>query len=63
MPDVQVLTPEEASAYLRINYQTTYRLLRAGTLPGIKCGHQWRILRTDLEAYLRGGGAKRAIAE
>ncbi len=44
-----VLTPEEAAAYLRINPQTVYRLLRAGKCPGVKIGRQWRIRRADLD--------------
>ena len=44
-----VLTPEEAAAYLRVNPQTVYRLLRAGKCPGVKIGRQWRIRRRDLD--------------
>ena len=44
-----VLTPEEAAAYLRVNPQTVYRLLRAGRCPGVKIGRQWRIRRSDLD--------------
>ncbi len=44
-----VLTPEEAAAYLRVNPQTVYRLLRAGKCPGVKIGRQWRIRRADLD--------------
>jgi len=49
-----VMTPEEVAAYLRLDEQTTYRLLRSGTLPGIKIGRQWRIWRADLDTHLRG---------
>ena len=48
------LTPEEAAAYLRVNAQTMYRLLRSGQLPGVKVGRQWRIRRVALEQYLDG---------
>ena len=53
------LTPEEAAAYLRLNAQTVYRLLRDGQLPGVKVGRQWRIRRAALEQYLDGGGPPR----
>ncbi len=49
--DRAVMTPEEAAAYLRVNPQTVYRLLRRGTLPGVKIGRQWRIRRADLDAH------------
>ena len=45
----EILTPEEAAAYLRVNPQTIYRLLRAGQCPGMKVGRQWRIRRQDLD--------------
>lgn len=48
----QVLTAEEAAAYLRLSETTVYRLLDRGELPGRKVGGQWRILRSALEAYL-----------
>jgi excisionase family DNA binding protein len=50
----ELLTPEEAAVYLRLNPQTTYRLLRGGQLPGVKIGRQWRIRKTALEAFLDG---------
>jgi excisionase family DNA binding protein len=53
-----LFTPEEVAAYLRVNPQTIYRLLRVGKLPGAKIGHQWRIRRADLDAYLRGATAR-----
>lgn len=47
-----LLTCEEAAAFLRVHPRTVYRLLREGKLPGVKVGRQWRIRRTDLEASL-----------
>ena len=49
-----MLTPKEAADLLRLNLDTVRRLLRQGRLPGRKVGpRQWRILRLDLEEYLR----------
>ena len=62
MVEQETITPEEAAQYLRVNPQTVYRLLRRGKLPGAKIGHQWRIRRIDLEAFLRRGGAEEAAA-
>ena len=54
MADHELLTPEEAARYLRVNPQTVYRLLRGGRCPGVKVGRQWRIRKADLEAHLGG---------
>ena len=49
----EVLTPRDVAALLRLNLDTVRRLLREGRLPGRKVGpRQWRVLRSDLEAYL-----------
>lgn len=55
MPVHEVLTPEEAAEYLRVDPQTIYRPLREGKLPGARIGRQWRISRQALEEFLRGG--------
>ncbi|MEW6490304.1 MAG: helix-turn-helix domain-containing protein [Thermodesulfobacteriota bacterium] len=48
-----VLTLEEVAEVLRIKPATARRLLRDGELPARKVGKGWRILRADLERYLR----------
>ncbi len=52
MTNHELLTCEEAAAYLRVAPQTLYRLLRSAVLPGVKVGRQWRVRRADLDAYL-----------
>ncbi len=54
--DHPLLTCEEAGAYLRLHPRTVGRLLKAGKLPGVKVGSQWRVRRTDLDTYLVGQG-------
>ncbi len=54
MEQAMVLTVNETAEQLRVNPRTIYRRLREGTMPGIKIGHQWRIARQELDAYLRG---------
>ena len=56
--DRELLTRVEAAAYLRVHPRTVGRLLRAGSLPGVKVGRQWRLRKADLDAY-RAGGAGR----
>lgn len=38
---------------LGISRATTLKLLRNGTIPGTKCGRKWRILKSDLLAFLK----------
>ncbi len=38
---------------LGISRATTLKLLRNGTIPGKKCGRKWRILKSDLLAFLK----------
>ena len=52
--DRELLTCEEAAAYLRVHPRTVGRRLKEGKLPGVKVGRQWRLRRADLDAYLRG---------
>ena len=49
-----LMTCEEAATSLRLHARTVGRLLAQGKLPGVKVGRQWRLRRTDLDAYLRG---------
>ena len=58
--DHELLTCEEAAAYLRLHPRTVGRLLTQRALPGVKVGRQWRLRRADLDAYL--GGQRPAAA-
>lgn len=49
-----VLTAEEAAAFLRVSTKTVLGLARSGDLAGTKVGRAWRFLRTDLTAYVHG---------
>jgi excisionase family DNA binding protein len=48
-----LLTPTEVLDYLRVNVRTVYRLMRCGELPAVRVGRQWRVQRTELDAWLR----------
>lgn len=48
---MEFLTAEEAAEYLRLNIDTVRKLLRKGTIPGVKIGRQWRIPKRALEAW------------
>ena len=46
------LTTDEVLGYLNTTPRTIYRLIRAGELPAIRIGRQWRFRRSDLDAWL-----------
>lgn len=50
--DSPFLTTDEVLGYLKVNARTIYRLIKAGQLPAIRVGRQWRVRRCDLDAWL-----------
>src|SRR5437764_125800 len=67
MIDETFLTTEEVLEYLQVNLRTVYRLIKAGKIPAVRVGRQWRFRKRDIDAWLdsqrpRGGGAKPAAA-
>ena len=52
MADDQYLTTEEVLDYLHLNLRTVYRLVKAGKIPAIRIGRQWRYRKRDIEAWL-----------
>lgn len=48
------MTTEEIPAYLQVNLRTVYRLIKAGKIPAIRVGRQWRFRKRDLDAWLEG---------
>ncbi len=53
METERYLTPDEAAAYLRVCRTTVYRLARAGQIPAVRVGGQWRFHKRDLYVWLR----------
>lgn len=59
------LTTEEVLEYLQVNLRTVYRLIKAGKIPAVRVGRQWRFRKRDIDAWLdaqrprgeRGGDA------
>jgi excisionase family DNA binding protein len=54
-PDERLLTVEDVAERLALSPFTVANMLRAGTLPGMKVGHLWRVPVADLDAYIRDG--------
>src|SRR3990170_2131144 len=60
MIDESFLTTDEVLEYLQVNLRTVYRLIKAGKIPAIRVGRQWRFRKRDIDAWLesqrpRGG--------
>jgi excisionase family DNA binding protein len=64
MIDETFLTTEEVLEYLQVNLRTVYRLIKAGKIPAVRVGRQWRFRKRDIDAWLdsqrlRGGSGAR----
>jgi excisionase family DNA binding protein len=46
------LTTEEVLEYLQVNLRTVYRLIKAGKIPAVRVGRQWRFRKRDIDAWL-----------
>jgi len=65
MMDESFLTTEEVLEYLQVNLRTVYRLIKAGKIPAVRVGRQWRFRKRDIDAWLetqRPRGARGASA-
>ena len=66
MMDETFLTTEEVLEYLQVNLRTVYRLIKAGKIPAVRVGRQWRFRKRDIDAWLDSqrlrGGARAAAA-
>ncbi len=67
MIDETFLTTEEVLEYLQVNLRTVYRLIKAGKIPAVRVGRQWRFRKRDIDAWLdsqrpRGGESRQPAA-
>lgn len=70
MTDEHFLTTEEVLEYLQVNLRTVYRLIKAGKIPAVRVGRQWRFRKRDIDNWLntsrpgqRGAGEKGGLTE
>ena len=57
MIDETFLTTDEVLDYLQVNLRTVYRLIKAGKIPAVRVGRQWRFRKTDIDAWLERGSS------
>jgi excisionase family DNA binding protein len=50
--DETFLTTDEVLEYLQVNLRTVYRLIKAGKIPAVRVGRQWRFRKRDIDAWL-----------
>lgn len=58
------MTVKELSEYLRLDRMTIYKMLKEGSIPASRIGHQWRFFRSDIDKWirsLRSGGQKMSV--
>src|SRR5436189_5256928 len=61
MIDETFLTTEEVLEYLHVNLRTVYRLIKAGKIPAVRVGRQWRFRKRDIDAWLDNQRPKGAV--
>jgi excisionase family DNA binding protein len=49
-----VLTTQEACSYLRISRPTYLKCLYLGKIKGAKVGKGWKVLKSELDRFLKG---------
>lgn len=54
MTDETFMTTDEVLEYLQVNLRTVYRLIKAGRIPAVRVGRQWRFRKQDLDQWLDG---------
>jgi len=48
-----ILTAKEAAEYLKVSVETIKAKARAGTMPGMKIGREWRFAREQLLEWVK----------
>ena len=60
MAEESFLTTEEVLEYLQVNLRTVYRLIKAGKIPAVRVGRQWRFRKRDIDAWLESQRPRQA---
>jgi excisionase family DNA binding protein len=51
--DDELLTTAEVAARLKVTRQTVQRLINTGNLVASRVGREWRVKRSELDAFLK----------
>jgi excisionase family DNA binding protein len=62
MVEESFLTTDDVLEYLQVNLRTVYRLIKAGRIPAVRVGRQWRFRKRDLDAWLESQRARQGRA-
>lgn len=56
-----ILNLNETADYLRVSKQTVYNMIKDGRIKAYKVGREWKILRSDIAAYLESVSSNRIL--
>ena len=56
-----ILNLNETADYLRVSKQTIYNMIKDGRIKAYKVGREWKILRSDIVAYLESVSSNRIL--
>jgi excisionase family DNA binding protein len=56
--DREVMTLQEVADYLNCHYGTAYGLARQGIMPSFKMGGNWRVLKSEIDEWIKKGGGR-----
>ena len=59
----EVMTPEQVAAYLQLNTDTVYRLIRGHQLAASKIGRAYRIPKEDVDSFLLSHSTRPQVRE
>ena len=54
MSDKEVMTVKDLCDYLLLSKKTILKILNEGQIPARKVGGSWRILKSEVDKYLKG---------
>lgn len=48
----EIMTVKQLAEYLKLNYQTIYKKIQKGEIPGSKIGRGWRFQKAIIDRWL-----------
>jgi excisionase family DNA binding protein len=48
----EIMTVKQLAEYLKLNYQTVYKKIQKGEIPGSKIGRGWRFQKVVIDRWL-----------